>query len=63
MAFLAPRRAAWYPNLAATFADALARLRQSIWFERFVTSTDALDMTKTLPPELQRLIKIACYAP
>jgi hypothetical protein len=60
---LSPRRAAWYPKPAATFADALARLRQHVWFERFVTSMDAPDMTECLPPELQRSIQLACYAP
>jgi hypothetical protein len=60
---LSPRRAAWYPKPAATFTDALARLRQHFWFDLFVTSADTPDMTKTPPPELQRLIQIACYAP
>jgi DDE superfamily endonuclease len=60
---LTPRRAAWYPKPAATFADALARLRQHFWFELFATSAATPDMTKTLSPELQRLIQIACYAP
>jgi hypothetical protein len=60
---LSPRRAAWYPKPAATFADALARLRQHLWFERFATSASAADMTDFLPPDLQRLIQLACYAP
>ena len=60
---LSPRRAAWYPKPAATFADALARLRQHVWFERFVTSAGAPDITELLPPDLQRLIQLACYAP
>jgi hypothetical protein len=59
----APRRAAWYPKPAATFADALARLRQHVWFERFVTSADSPDMKEFPPPDLQRLIQLACYAP
>jgi hypothetical protein len=60
---LSPRRAAWYPKPAATFADALARLRQHVWFERFITSADAPNMKECLPPDLQRLIQLACYAP
>jgi hypothetical protein len=60
---LSPRRAAWYPKPAATFADARARLRQHVWFERFVTSAGAPDITELLPPDLQRLIQLACYAP
>jgi len=46
---LSPRRAAWYPKPAPTFADALARLRQHLWFERIVVSTEGSDMTKPLP--------------
>jgi DDE superfamily endonuclease len=60
---LSPRRAAWYPKPAATFADALARLRQHVWFERFATSAGAADIKEFLPPDLQRLIQLACYAP
>jgi hypothetical protein len=60
---LSPRRAAWYPKPAASFADARARSRQHVWLALFETSTDALDMTKILPPEWQRLIQAACYAP
>jgi DDE superfamily endonuclease len=60
---LSPRRAAWYPKPAATFADALARLRQHFWFERFVTSAGMAEVTESLPPDLQRLIQLACYAP
>jgi DDE superfamily endonuclease len=59
---LTPCRAAWYPKPAATFADALARLRQHVWFALFATSTDASEMKQSLPPNLQRLIQIACYA-
>jgi hypothetical protein len=60
---LSPRRAAWYPKPAPTFADALARLRQHFWFEIFATSADPSDMTKSLTPEWQRLVQMACYAP
>lgn len=42
---LSPRRAAWYPKPAPTFADALARLRQHLWFERIVMSAESTDMT------------------
>jgi DDE superfamily endonuclease len=60
---LSPRRAAWYPKPAATFADALARLRQHLWFEHVVTSAGKADMTEPVPPEVGRLIEAACYAP
>ncbi len=60
---LSPRRAAWYPKPAPTFADALARLRQHLWFERIVTSAEAIDMTKPLPPAVRGILETACYAP
>lgn len=60
---LSPRRAAWYPKPAATFADALARLRQHLWFEHFVTSAASIDMTEPLPPAAQRIIDAACHGP
>jgi hypothetical protein len=60
---LSPRRAAWYPKPAATFADALARLRHHLWFEHLVTSAGETEMTNTIRPEMQRLIETACYAP
>jgi hypothetical protein len=60
---LSPRRAAWYPKPAPTFADALARLRQHLWFERIVTSTRGSDMTEPLPPAVQGILETACYAP
>jgi hypothetical protein len=60
---LSPRRAAWYPKPAPTFADALARLRQHLWFERIVTSTEGVDVTKPLPSAVQGILETACYAP
>ena len=68
---LSPRRAAWYPKPAAcaapggaaTFADAIARLRQHLWFERIVTSATSTDMTEPINPAIQRLIEAVCYAP
>jgi hypothetical protein len=60
---LSPRRAAWDPKPAATFADALARLRQHLWFEHIVTSAGEADMTEPIPPEVRRLVEVACYAP
>jgi hypothetical protein len=60
---LSPRRAAWYPKPAATFADALARLRHHLWFEHLVTSAGGAEMTNPVRPEVQRLIETACYAP
>ena len=60
---LSPRRAAWSPKPAATFADAIARLRQHLWFERIVTSAANADMTEPISPAIQRIIEAACYAP
>lgn len=60
---LSPRRAAWYPKPAPTFADALARLRQHLWFERLVISPGSTDMTRPLPPALRGLLETVCYAP
>ncbi|TWA68330.1 hypothetical protein FBZ85_1314 [Azospirillum brasilense] len=60
---LSPRRAIWYPKPAPTFADALARLRQHLWFEQAVMSPAKGDMLQTPPPFLRRLVDIACYAP
>lgn len=61
---LSPRRALWYPKPAPTFADALARLRQHLWFEQaFAMSPENTDMMKTAPPLLRRLVESVCYAP
>jgi hypothetical protein len=51
------------PSPAATFADALARLRHHLWFEHLVTSACESDMREPIPPELRRLVEVACYAP
>ncbi len=60
---LSPRRAAWYPKPAPTFADALARLRRHLWFERIVMSAKSTDMTEPIAPELQGILDAVCYAP
>ena len=60
---LPPRRAAWYPKPAPTFADALARLRRHLWFERIVMSAKSTDMTEPIAPELQGILDAVCYAP
>lgn len=60
---LSPRRAIWYPKPAPTFADALARLRQHLWFEQAVMPPVEGDMLRTPPPLLRRLVDVACYAP
>ena len=57
-----PRRAARYPKPAATFADAIARLRQHLWFDRIVTSAGSADMTEPISPTIQRIVEAACYA-
>ncbi len=60
---LSPRRAAWYPKPAPTFADALARVRRHLWFERIVMSAETTDMTEPIAPELQGILDAVCYAP
>ncbi|CAO3435613.1 IS701 family transposase [Azospirillum doebereinerae] len=60
---LSPRRAIWYPKPAPTFADALARLRQHLWFEQAAMSPAEGDMLKSPPSFLRRLVDVACYAP
>ena len=60
---LSPRRAACYPKPTPTFADAIARLRQHLWFERIVTSAGGADMTELISPALRSIIDAACYAP
>ena len=60
---LSPRRAAWYPKPAPTFADALARLRHHLWLERIATSAAATDMTEPISPTLQGIVEAVCYAP
>lgn len=68
---VSPRRAAWYPKPAPTFADALARVRHHLWFARIVTSARDDDVTQPLGPDpgpdlgpaLRGLAEAACYAP
>ena len=60
---LSPRRAAWYPKPAPTFADALARVRRHLWFERIVISAETTDVTEPIAPELQGILDALCYAP
>ena len=60
---LSPRRAAWYPKPAPTFADALARLRRHLWFERIVTSARGTDMTEPISPAIQGIIEAICSVP
>ena len=43
-------------------ADA-AWLRQHMWLEHIITSAAKADMTEPIPPEMQHLIEVACYAP
>jgi len=53
----------WCPKPAAAFADATARLRRHLWFERIVTSAADTDRTEPISPAIQRIIEAACYAP
>ena len=61
------RQAAWYVKEQATFADALALVRQRLWpYANFSMSPQPGDIRKTSPPVrelLQRLTEVACYAP
>ena len=60
---LSPRRAAWYPKPAPTFADALAKLRWHLWLERTVMSAETTDVTESIAPEFQGILDAVCYAP
>ena len=60
---LSPRRAAWYPKPAPTFANALARLRRHLCFERIIMSAKSTDMMEPITPELQAILDVVCYAP
>ncbi len=60
---LSPRKAAWYPKPAPTFADALARLRRHLWFKRIVMSAKTTDVTEPITPELHGILDAVCYTP
>ena len=60
---LSLRRAAWYEKEAATFADAIASVRRSIWSrESFQTSGVEVEMIKIPRPLFERLTETLCYA-
>lgn len=57
------RRAAWYEKESATFADAIASVRRSIWSqESFQTSCLETEMIKIPRPLFERLTETLCYA-
>jgi hypothetical protein len=61
---LAPRRAAWYPKRAPTFADALAAVRVALWTDlNFVTGLDSGETVQIPRAVYLRLVHAAAYAP
>ena len=60
---LSPRRAAWHPKPASIFADALARLRRHLCFERIVMSAKTTHVTEPIAPELHGILDAVCYVP
>ncbi len=60
---LLPRSASWYAKERATFSDALAIVRRSLWAEAaFRTSRRPCDLVQVSRPLLDRLTGLACYA-
>jgi hypothetical protein len=58
-----PRSAAWYAKERATFSDALASVRRSLWAEAaFRTSRRPRDLVQVPRLLLDRLTGLACYA-
>jgi hypothetical protein len=57
------RIASWYRKSLPTFSDALASVRRQLWAPGNLSgSRQILDPTKILPPQLNALIDLACYA-
>lgn len=58
------RQAAWYAKPLPTFSDALALLRQQLWFclPTFQTSGSDPDMIKVSRPFFASLVETLCYA-
>jgi hypothetical protein len=58
------RQSAWYTKALPTFSDALALVRQQLWFSLPTLHTSGLppDMIKVSPPFWASLIETLCYA-
>jgi hypothetical protein len=60
---LRPMPAAWYAKERATFGDAIAAVRRSLWAEAALqTSRSDRDLVQVPRPVLDRLTTLACYA-
>ena len=58
-----PRRASWYAKPELTFSDALAAVRQRLWWpEGLATSRPSNDVVKVSRALLERLTDTLCYA-
>jgi hypothetical protein len=58
-----PRRASWYAKPELTFSDALAAVRQCLWWpEGLATSRPGNDVVKVSRALLERLTDTLCYA-
>jgi hypothetical protein len=58
------RQSAWYAKPLPTFSDALALVRQHLWFSlpTFLTSGENPDLTKVSHPFFVSLVETLCYA-
>lgn len=60
------RQAAWYVKVHATFSDAIALVRRTLWYHSNLSMSSLLHDMKRIPPPiyelLQRLTEVACYA-
>jgi hypothetical protein len=58
-----PRRASWYAKPDLTFSDALAAVRQRLWWPKgLATSRSGNDVVKVPRVLLERLTDTVCYA-
>lgn len=59
-----PRQASWYDKSSLTFSDALATVRQRLWWppEGFATSSVGTEVVKVPRAFLERLTDTLCYA-
>ena len=56
------RQAAWYRKQRATFADAIAAVRQSLWLHLSLFPSDSGSLEETPQTLLDGLLESACYA-
>jgi hypothetical protein len=60
---LPARRAAWYANEQATFADTLAFVRRSLWSKATLPMWSPKDQSREIPCSLcEHFLDVLCYA-